>query len=79
MSFKWPINEMTDAEVRKMLEYADMLGYPRAGRTLVLPPRREVIGEVYGVKVVRDGVQSQQPYMTCEVPTIRTFSMSDAE
>jgi len=79
MSFEWPIDELTDAQVRSLIQHADDMGYPMSGRVLVLPPKEEVIGEVYGVKVIRGPVRKQVPFMRCPTHLDITFGMEVLE
>lgn len=59
--------DLTDAEIRALMRYADEKGYPQRGRELILPPRKVLIGEVYGMEVFRGPVVGQEPYMSCEL------------
>jgi hypothetical protein len=73
MSFEWPITELTDEEVRNLIQYADSIGYPRDGRELILPAKKVLVGEVYGIKVYRGPAPVQVPFMQCSHEVIDVF------
>ncbi len=78
MSFSLPFDDLTDAEIRELIRYADHKGYPQKGRELILPADKVLIGEVYGMKVYRGPVVGQEPYMNCELnPRMVQFGYSE--
>lgn len=58
-------DDISDEEIRRLIKLADLAAYPRRGRTLILPPKRVLLGEVYGVNVCRGPAYKQVPYLEC--------------